>query len=84
MEGISPEFGISLISGMPHFAAEGPLDGELGSVGSHAGEQSSEAATDFDQSDEGSTGADNDCHDTHPNADSRAPELEEFAPVSMN
>ncbi|CAE7195994.1 GATL10 [Symbiodinium pilosum] len=59
---------------MPRFAAEGPFDGDVGSLasGTHVGEQSgSEISMDFsDLSDEGGAGGDSDCQDTHPNADS--------------
>ncbi|CAE7553233.1 GATL10 [Symbiodinium natans] len=51
--------GISVVSGMPHFAAEGPLDGDLGGLQvSNVGESSgSEAGAEFsDPSDEGGSG----------------------------
>ena len=66
-----------MVSGMPRFAAEGPFDGDVGSLasGTHVGEQSgSEISMDFsDLSDEGGAGGDSDCQDTHPNADSNSP-----------
>ena len=60
---------------MPHFASEGPLD-DVGAlpvphgVADSSGTGLEAAGADFDPSDEGGSGGDNDCHDTHPNADS--------------
>ncbi|CAE7948194.1 GATL10 [Symbiodinium sp. KB8] len=75
--GVAANSGISVVSGMPHFAAEGPLD-DVGAlpaphgvaVGDSAGTGLEAAGADFDPSDEAGSGGDNDCHDTHPNADS--------------
>ena len=54
---------------MPHFASEGPLD-DVGAlpvphgVADSSGTGLEAAGADFDPSDEGGSGGDNDCHDT--------------------
>jgi len=63
-------------AGIVYFPADGPLDGDLGLEGPQGpGEDvaaNAEASPEEfnDLADEGSGAVDNDCHDTHPNADS--------------